>query len=564
MRLWAPLAKLGFVIVIFLGIGGCGGSNGIVEKRTVSAITITPTDINVGQQQQLIATATYSDGSDGPITPDTWSSSNLQALTISASGIATGLAYGQSSVSASFSGVQGNANVNVHGGALNITITGTVTGTVTVTGAGNFAETIAASQTLQVAPGSYTITGNPATRGNSTYWPSVQSQSVAVSDAGSASAAVDYSTIIPTTTKVLDAAGISSLVVLPDGSTITISSSSAVAESLNVGDVLAVAPSQPAPSGLLLKLLTISKTASTVTAVVQQAALTDAIQQATVHFTQTLSPQTLTANSKKLLATGRSSGTSRHGLNPEGSTGACSDPSLTLQLPYSVPLSQGVLLSGEDDFCATLNLDFQITLFTIQSLNATLTTGAHTSANLSDTVMGSFSVTQDLPALQWPPFILVIGDVPIRVTPSLIPFVGANGDAEATISTGISTDTTLTIGASYANGVWAPVQTVVATAASATTSSAGDVNLKGFAGARAELYIVTEPLPIVRGQVDLGLDGYLQLTGELTGNPCWSLDAGLEAKVGISASIFDVNLPPYNPPLINLDGYPLDSGDHNR
>ncbi len=139
MRLRAPLAKLGLAIGVSLWLVGCGGSNGTgtVERRTVSSIAITPTDINVGQQQQLAATATYSDGSKAPITPDTWSSSNPQALTVSTSGIATGVAYGQSNVSATLSGVQGNATVNVHGGALNITITGSVTGTVTITGTGN-------------------------------------------------------------------------------------------------------------------------------------------------------------------------------------------------------------------------------------------------------------------------------------------------------------------------------------------------------------------------------------------------------------------------------------------
>ncbi len=271
-----------------------------------------------------------------------------------------------------------------------------------------------------------------------------------------------------------------------------------------------------------------------------------------MHFTQALSPQNLTQESKKLLVKGRRSGASRQGVTPAGSAGPCSNPILTLQLPYSVPIYQGVVLSGEDDFCATLNLDFQITLFTLQYLNASLTTGAHTSANLSDTVMGSFNVTQDLPALQWSPVVLDISGVPIGVTPSLIPYVGANGSAEVTISTGVSTDTTLTIGASYADGTWAPVQTDATTAASATTSAEGNVNLKGLAGARAELYIVTLPLPIVRGQVDLGLDGYLKLTGQLTGNPCWSLNAGLEAQAGITASIFDVNLRPYTSPLLNL------------
>ena len=208
MRSNIRVANLLLMMSLFLCFSGCGGGSGTIVQPTVSSIAISPTDVNVGQKQQLVATATYSNGSSQPITPGTWSSSNPQALTVSSTGIATGVAYGQSTVSASYSGVAGNAVLKVHGGALSITVTGSVTGTVTITGPGGFTASISTSQTLQVPPGAYTITGNPAASGNSKYWPSIQSQAITVPDGGSASATVDYSTIIPNTTKVLDAAGI--------------------------------------------------------------------------------------------------------------------------------------------------------------------------------------------------------------------------------------------------------------------------------------------------------------------------------------------------------------------
>ena len=68
--------------------------------------------------------------------------------------------------------------MNVHGGALQTTITGGITGTVTVTGPANFTQTIVASQTIQVAPGTYTVTASPATSGSIRYWPAAQSQLV--------------------------------------------------------------------------------------------------------------------------------------------------------------------------------------------------------------------------------------------------------------------------------------------------------------------------------------------------------------------------------------------------
>ena len=560
MRASMGVTSVGLVIILSLCLGACGGGKGTGAGTggtpTVTSVAITPTNVNVGQQQQLVATATYSDGSTGAVTPQTWSSLNTQALTVSSSGIATGIASGQSTITASYSGVVGQAVIQVHGGALSVTITGTITGTVTITGAGGYTANVVANQTLQVAPGSYTITGNQVTSGTSTYWPSVQTQSVTIPDGGSASATVNYSTIIPNTTKVLDAAGINSLVVSAGGSTITISSSSAVAASLNVGDVLAIAPSVPAPTGLLLRILAVSTTGATVTASVQPAALADAIQQATVNFTQVIGPQTLTAKSRKMLAIRRSIL-----ATAADATGACAGAANTLQLPYSVPLVQAssggvsgdLTLSGEDDLCATLQLDFQIGFFTLQSLDATLQSGLHTSINLSDTVQGSVSGSQDLPTLQGSTITLLIGNVPIGVTPSLTPFVGASGSAKATVSTGVTTDTSLTLGVSYASGIWTPTDTTLSpTTAAGTTSAGANVTLKGLAGLRAGLSIDSVPIPVVGANVNLAGDGYLQLTAGSNNNPCWTLDGGLEANAGIAATVFDKTVAAYTTPTLSL------------
>jgi hypothetical protein len=238
-------------------------------------------------------------------------------------------------------------------------------------------------------------------------------------------------------------------------------------------------------------------------------------------------------------------------------TGACAGNSNTLQLPYSIVLVQdssgSLSLNGEDDFCATIDIDIQISSFTLQSFSATSSAGIDTSIGLSDTVQGAFSSTQDLPALVGNTIEILIGDLPIGLTPTLTPFVGASGSASATVSTGVTTSTTATLGVSYANGQWSPVDTVVSpTAVSATTSAEANASIKGLAGVRLGVNVDQPFIPGTSATVSLSGDGYLQLTAGLKSNPCWSLDGGIEGALGISAEVLGKNLPSYSSGTLGL------------
>jgi len=76
---------------------------------TLSSISVTPaypSNLNVGSTQQFTATGMYSDGSTEDITSQvTWDSSDTQTAIISSAGLATGVADGITSITASLSGV---------------------------------------------------------------------------------------------------------------------------------------------------------------------------------------------------------------------------------------------------------------------------------------------------------------------------------------------------------------------------------------------------------------------------------------------------------------------------
>jgi len=87
----------------------CSSTSTSTTTPTLSSITVTPNppdNLAVGSTQQFTATGFYSDGSNADITSQvTWASSNTNIATISATGLATGIAAGDTSITAVLSGV---------------------------------------------------------------------------------------------------------------------------------------------------------------------------------------------------------------------------------------------------------------------------------------------------------------------------------------------------------------------------------------------------------------------------------------------------------------------------
>jgi uncharacterized protein YjdB len=84
-----------------------------VATLTSIAVTPTTTSIPVGATQQFAATATYSDGTTGNVTTTaTWTSSKPTVATV-ASGLATAVAAGSTTLTATLNGVNGTATLTV-------------------------------------------------------------------------------------------------------------------------------------------------------------------------------------------------------------------------------------------------------------------------------------------------------------------------------------------------------------------------------------------------------------------------------------------------------------------
>jgi Bacterial Ig-like domain (group 2) len=103
-RLQAIVACVFFVAGL-LATSGCGGggSNGAMTPPSLSSLAITPGNpsIGAGQNQQFKVEGTFSDGSKQDLTSSaSWTSSNTAVATINGSGMAVGVAQGNSKIGA--------------------------------------------------------------------------------------------------------------------------------------------------------------------------------------------------------------------------------------------------------------------------------------------------------------------------------------------------------------------------------------------------------------------------------------------------------------------------------
>lgn len=103
--------------VMTAAFGGQSASTTVsVPPVTLSSIAVTPATatISVGASQQFVATGTFSDGSSGNISNSvSWTSGALSVGTVLSSGVATGLAVGTSTISATTGIRSGSAALNV-------------------------------------------------------------------------------------------------------------------------------------------------------------------------------------------------------------------------------------------------------------------------------------------------------------------------------------------------------------------------------------------------------------------------------------------------------------------
>jgi uncharacterized protein YjdB len=110
-----------FLLSITIACGGGLGTQPTGSSKTLTSLSVTPTSVamNIGLQQQLTATATYSDGTTANVTSSAaWTVSDMSVANVSASGMVSAISSGTATASASLSGKTAASAVTVNSSQL--------------------------------------------------------------------------------------------------------------------------------------------------------------------------------------------------------------------------------------------------------------------------------------------------------------------------------------------------------------------------------------------------------------------------------------------------------------
>jgi uncharacterized repeat protein (TIGR03803 family) len=418
-----------------------------------------------------------------------------------------------------------------------------------VTGPNSLNLVLTSSQTITGTEGTYTVTAKGVAVGSSVYYATVPSQSLTIAAGASSQITVDYYTIVPNTTKALDIMGKQTLTISSDGSTLTISSSSEVAASLQPGDVLVSSPCASAPHGLLRKVSTVTQSGSNIVITTASATLADEVTRVRFNVTVPIAPSSESASARRLRARyGKAPSVMPHGYSstlPNPCAGAADEYTIPLNVALPPdPSGNTIGSTGELDFCS-LNLALNFDSVALSgSLQATTNLYSHV------VVQGRYSVSVDqridLDPEELEDQVVCLGnqtctsvaglpdsiaDAIAVITPVVTPFVGVSGNAAVGFYTGKTIEGQLEAGMTFSSAGATPTFTQELQGAADPTSLDGNLDLKAYAGVElgAELF----------GSLTFHVDpdGFVQFDANTGANPWWTLDAGAEADAGVTASL---------------------------
>ena len=406
---------------------------------------------------------------------------------------------------------------------------------ITVSGPSGFSTTVTGSQTLQnLAFGTYTVTPSSVHYGNYTYSPTTGSVSINIANTAPVTSNVDYYNVLPDTTKILDAVGLSSLIVGADGSTLIISGQSAVAQSLNPGDVLIVSPVTAFPSGKVFRVNTVTSSSGWYTVSTSPATLMDAYQQFSLSATQqldatTLNGATVAQDSVRMI---RKPKPDVEASLEDLAANPCANSSALIVEPVDVPVTSSLSITGTVELCPSIIAYLRWSYLWVNAAHLEVDLGE--TADLTATLSASTSIPDGTEVL--------LGTVPIPtptlgVTPVLSLYAGASGSASASLTAEAIQTATGQVGFDYSNGTVTKIQNLTG-----NISPTGAPQVSANANIKAYLkdeFAVNLGIDIIDPYVSVS--PFVSAGADTTQNPWWWIQYGADGEVGFHGAAEDVS-----------------------
>jgi hypothetical protein len=334
---------------------------------------------------------------------------------------------------------------------------------------------------------------------------------------------------IPATTKTLDEATIDKLSsISEDGSRLTFSGTTPLLESLSAGDIIICSLDSQTPTGLLRKVNTVSRIDDQVVIETVQATIEQAVENGIVTVSKNLMPQDL--NTASALKQGvffkdkRFSTQAVDGFRVEVEDVVLYDHDGNLTTTNDQIVANGeILLEPSFDFSLVIENR------KLEKLNFTNTTVETAKLEIkTEVTLVDLEEEVELAKYTFSPITVMVGYVPVVITPVLTVSVGLNGEVSVGITTHVTQEAKFTAGLSYDQGGWSPVSNYSNDFSFNPPSPLGNATFKTYASQKLNLLLYGVVGPY--GEIN----AYLELNVDIHDEPWWKLYAGLEGNVGVN------------------------------
>lgn len=347
-------------------------------------------------------------------------------------------------------------------------------------------------------------------------------------------------TIIPLTTKIIKSVDWNDNLVSIDSTTCTYVFNSAITTqySLKVGDVIV----SDVGKGCLRKITGISTSGNRTTVMTSQASLSEAIEQGDFSFTQHITPDKIM--SIKLL--------DRECKIKAVLTKPGKNPCFSYELSTYLDDEEMVELNATLSIDPSVNCSYSIKRFKVQKLNIEFTVEESIEITATLTLLDiEWEKEKKLLEINMAPITIMVGPVPVVITPSIEINAGANLNINSAVTTGVTQNLSYTVGISYDAGrsgsKWQSFQEID----------------KGFGFNPPQLTATAEAKAYLKPQFNLQIYGVLspylfaelygRIEADLFATPWWSLYAGAGIGAGVKVEVWDFTLIDYEtdpPPIL--------------
>ena len=309
---------------------------------------------------------------------------------------------------------------------------------------------------------------------------------------------------------------------------------------LKAGDVLVTQPLPPlAPYGFLRKVVSVSTVGQDTVVETVPAKLTEAIHQGAAQLQQQLTPSMLTSSVLAQGVTLQSAGSSQLltlGLNnvviydADGNTSTTNDQ-VRASGSFTLNPVLNVAVGFHFHFCCEVQSRFKFAIGVKQSTQVSVTAAAGVNVNKEF----------DLGSMTFSTITIMVGPVPVVFVPKLQIVADFKGSVSAKLTFTAREDLTLVAGTEkpYGHGFHD-----ISTAKLTGSSNAGNLfykypsvtfDMKPDVGARFQILVYDLIGPQAK------LDAYVEVKGQMPGDPVWQAYAGIEGYLGLHVAVLDFN-----------------------